>query len=92
MLKFEPIEKNKRKIFIFKFWYWNFFLTGESVSFLTTNEIFDGIFRRSIEIVDANPFDGLTPSYIVNLFWRVNFKKKKKKDKGKNLFFLLLQP
>jgi hypothetical protein len=38
------------------------YLTGESVSFLTTNEIFDGIFRRSIEILDANPLDGLTPS------------------------------
>ena len=36
--------------------------TGESVSFLTTKEIFDGIFRRSIEIVDAIPLVGLTPS------------------------------
>jgi hypothetical protein len=40
------------------FYIFSNFLTGESVSFLTTNEIFDGIFRRSIEILDADPFDG----------------------------------
>lgn len=69
--------------------------TGERVSFLTTKEIFDGMFRRSIEIVDANPFDGLTPSNVDSLFWRVNLKKKKKKN-FEPLFFLrtslLLQP
>ena len=40
--------------------------TGERVSVLTTKEIFDGRFRRSIEMADAMPFDddddGLMPS------------------------------